>query len=107
MLLDKQFMDVATTSDVQCAAIARDASGRNVLTFNLIPYVSELATQLAVQQGPLIGRVCMTGKDEPVTVLKDEESPTRFSFPLGSAPTESKKQKACLAKALTVKASCP
>ena len=106
MLLDKRFMDVATTSDVQCAAITRDASGRKVLTFTLIPYVSELAAQLAVQQGPLIGRLCMTG-DEPVTVLQGDDKPTRFTFRLSSATAEFKKQETCLAKVVSVKASCP
>jgi hypothetical protein len=51
MLIDSRFMDFAYTGDLHCASIRRSDDGRATVEFTLIPYVSELALQLAQSDG--------------------------------------------------------
>jgi hypothetical protein len=106
ILVDKKFMTVATTEDVQCAALGRDSSGLQILTFTLNRYVADLATEIAAKRGPLIGRLCITGGDQTTSISQDAAGQTQFSFRLSDVPADAKKQGQCIAVAIKLKASC-
>ena len=107
MIVDGRFMDVATTVDVQCVALSHDSGGREVLTFTLNRYVTELATELAATHGPLISRGSCISGDQTTSVSRTAAGQTRFSFPLDDVPGRARKQVRCIAKIVKLKTSCP
>jgi hypothetical protein len=100
-------MDVASTVDVQCAAIKPDSIGHSVLTFTLNRYAADLSEEISAKKGPLIGRLCMLGGDQAIRLSRDSAAQPEFSFHLSDVPAEAMKQRQCLAKTTKLKASCP
>jgi hypothetical protein len=106
MLVDKEYNDVASAMDIACAVVVQDSDQHPVLTFTLNPFVSELATDLTVKEGPLIGRGECIGKDETISTSQGADGQTHFAIPLSNKPDEASKQRQCLAKAIHLKPLC-
>jgi len=96
MLLEN-FMDVATAVDVQTAAIARDNAGREILTFKLNQYATDLAIEVAAKQGPLTTRICLK-YDQQTEISHDASRLALFNFRLSDNHADANEQKKCVAK---------
>jgi hypothetical protein len=78
MLLEN-FIDVATSVDVQAATIEHDSAGHEILTFRLNQYATDLAVAVAEKQGPLTTRICLK-YDQPAEISRDASGRTSFKF---------------------------
>ncbi len=105
MLMEKHFMEVSTSVDVQCAAIEHDSAGREILTFRLNPYAADLVSEVAAEQGPLTTRIC-TQDDQPTEMWHDAGGHILFIYRLSDVPAKTKRQKKCIAAAIGLKSSC-
>ena len=109
MIVDKT-LDVATSVDVQCAAVERNASGMETLTFRLNKYATDLANEAASKNGPLITQLCFgpsgPNQDQPTEMVHDPSGRTLFRYRFDSDPAQARKQKKCVSKAFDLKTSC-
>jgi hypothetical protein len=94
MLLEN-FMDVATTIDVQTAAIAHDNAGHEILTFMLNQYATDLAIEVAAKQGPLTTRIC-SKYDQQTEISRDATGRATFNFRLSDDHAKANEQKKCV-----------
>jgi hypothetical protein len=73
------------------ATMGHDGAGHQILTFALSQYISELATQLAVKRGPLIGRLCLSG-DQTISISPNTAEQSHFTLRFRDAPADATKQ---------------
>jgi hypothetical protein len=95
---------VATTVDVECAAIVHDEAGREFLTIKLNKYAADIVREVE-QEGPLATSLCSDQIEGPRIVF-DGAGNTLFTYTLSANPIEAKKQRKCVAEAVGIQASC-
>jgi len=109
MIVNKTSL-LVTSVDVQCAAIERDASGKETLNFRLNQYAANLAVETASTAGPLVTRLCFgpsaPNQDQPTEFVTDASGRTLFRYRFDSKPAQARKQKKCVSTAFHLKTSC-
>lgn len=86
---------VATTVDIVSALIKRDRQGREIVSFGLNPY----ATDIAMKEGPLVMRLC--GKYAQQTrIVRDTNRHAMLNYRLSSKHLKASQEKDCIAKAI-------
>lgn len=110
MIVDNQFRDVATSVDLQCAALERNTDGEEDLTFRLNKYASDLAYEASTNHGPLITRLCFGSEsrnaDQPTRMFRDSSGNTLFRYRLFTEAAKASQQEKCIAHAFDLKPSC-
>jgi hypothetical protein len=110
MIVNKIFFDIATSVDVQCAAIERNAAGIETLTFRLNRYATDLANEEASKNGPLVTRLCFgpnsPNHDSPTEMVHEPSGGTLFRYRFNSNPAQARKQKKCVSETFELKNSC-
>jgi hypothetical protein len=96
----ENFMEVATAVDVQTAAMAHDNAGREILTFTLNQYATDLAIEVAGKQGPLTTRICFN-YDQQTEISHDASGRASFNFRLSDDHAKANEQKRCVAKLIS------
>ena len=101
-LLLENFIEVATTVDIQSAMTKHDAAGSEILSFSLNQYATALATEVAGKEGPLITRIC--GRhDQKTELFHDANGRTLFNYQLSDDQVQAAQEKKCIAEAIGVK----
>lgn len=110
MLVYREYRDVASSVDVQCAAVQRDGDGGESLTFRLNSFAAGMAHEAMKNNGPLIARVCFgaaaRNQDQPAVVEDGPDGVTRFRVRMSSNPLEARRQRKCIAEAFALEPSC-
>ncbi len=86
---------LVTTVDITCASIAPVVDSEPVLTIELNSFASNLALQVAKQDGPLNTLLCLNPIEGPTITHNSAETPS-FIFKLSRSPVQAKKQIACV-----------
>jgi hypothetical protein len=104
-MLQENLAEVATTVDVECAAIGRDASGRAVLSFRLNHYATDLVTEVAATESPITTHI-RGSADQPLQIVRDAGR-ILFTYPLNSEPRRAEAQRKVIVEEIGLKSSCP
>jgi hypothetical protein len=88
-------MDLVTTVDVTCASIDQAVGPEPVLTIELNSFASDLALQVAKQEGPLNTLLCLD-PIEGATIAHSSSGTTSFIIKLSRSPAKARKQIACV-----------
>jgi hypothetical protein len=105
LMLLRNFLEVATSIDVDCATIVHPGSGPEMLNFQLNHYATDLVTQVATKQGPLTTRI-RGSDDQPTQILRDADR-ILFAYPLSAASKKAEAQKKLIAEEIGLKPACP
>jgi len=92
----ENFMDVATVVDVQTAVIEHDSTGHELLAFTLNHYATDLAVEVAANQGPLTTRIC-SKYDQRTEISRDPSGRISFNFRLSEDRVKASEQRKCIA----------
>ena len=92
---------VASSADITCASIDHPVGSGTILTIELNSFASELASQIAKQEGPLNTLLCLETLEGP-TIGHSSSGTATFRFKLSASPAEAKRRISCARSGLQV-----